>query len=176
MFKVYISTYILSLIIDADCSYLNIIGLQDLWDLVWDIKSRLTEYDMVVFTEERQIPKLPSHTTGLQDLLDITTETSTVQEYEISKQMILDLTKHPRYTPVGQALLSAGTDRMAILPAYAKVLVQASYLNDCYINFVPGSVMGYQSPPRHLILTGVPGIGIYLYSTHFTFFRRVKGD
>jgi len=72
-------------------------------------------YDMVVFTEECQIPKPPSHTTTLQDPLDITTETTTVQEDEISKQMILDLTKHPRYTPAGQALLPAGTDRMTAL-------------------------------------------------------------
>jgi len=161
MLKVFISTYILILIIDADCSYLNTVGLQSLWDLVWDIKSRSTEYDMVVFTEERQIPKPPSHTTGLQDPLDITTETSTVQEDEISKQIILDLTKHPRYTPAGRALLPAGTDRMTILPAYAKISARASYLNDRYINFVPGGAMGYQSPPRHLIFTAVPGIGIY---------------
>ena len=60
-----------------------------------------------------------------------------------------------------QSLLPAGTDRITILPPYTKVSERASYLNDRYRNFAPGGAMGYKSPPRHLILTRVPGIGIY---------------
>lgn len=94
--------------------------------------------------------------------MDFATEASgIIPEDGILKQKFLDLTKHPQYTRGVEALLPAGLDRIVVLPAYEKVSARASYLNDRYRKFVPGGAMGYQPPPRHLILTGVPGIGIY---------------
>ena len=153
----------------ADCS--NTLGLSLLWGLVWGMQSRPEDYDKVVFTVEHRVTKQPGYATGFQDPAEVehddpmdlepAPETGEPPESEIAKQKYLDLTNHPEYPQWPSALLPAGEDKIAILPAYEKVLAKASYLNDRYQEFVSSKSRGYKAPPRHLILTGVPGIGIY---------------
>ncbi|KAF8446847.1 hypothetical protein BGX38DRAFT_1143079 [Terfezia claveryi] len=129
------------------------------------------DYDKVIFTEEHRITKQPSYATGLQDPADLehddymdlehALETSEPPEGEIVKQKYLDLTQHSQYPYWLRALLPAGEDKIAILPAYEKVSTKASSLNDRYRKFLSTKSRAYKPPPRHLILTGVPGIGIY---------------
>ena len=61
----------------------------------------------------------PLYAGGVPNLLP--SSCSIVPQGGILKQMFLDLTKHPRYTQEGQALLPAGSDRIVILPAYESV-------------------------------------------------------
>ena len=133
-----------------------------LWDLVWNVKQRSTEYNKIVTIEELHIPKSPTGTSDLKDPESLGMETDTMEDNVTIQNKFLDLTKHPRYPREDHhALLPAGTDKIVMHPAYEKVSARATYLNERYRGFVPGGRMGYKPPPRHLILTGVPGIGIY---------------
>src|SRR5437868_1447444 len=86
---------------------------------------------------------------------------STPPEDAIVRSKFLDLTKHPDYPAGTEALLPAGLDNIAILRAYEKISTEASKLNNRYKTVVSRQPRAYRSPPRHLIVTGVPEIGSY---------------
>jgi hypothetical protein len=48
---------------------------------------------------------------------------------------------------------------MVVFSAYYEIYHRATELKCCYDAYVPGDDQGYQPSSRHLILTGVSGIG-----------------
>ena len=130
-----------------------------LWNLAWGLWESPAVYSQVVYNQEVLVPKQLSS----DELLKSPAEgiSSNPEGDKKVVQTFLNLTRHPAYPTLAprSGLLPSGCDRILMLPAYRQVFDRATVLNQRYCSFVPSDKTGYCPPPRHLILTGMPGIG-----------------
>ncbi|KAF8451238.1 hypothetical protein BGX38DRAFT_1183645 [Terfezia claveryi] len=150
-----------------------------LWKLIWKLQSHPNEYGEVVKMEAVQIPPCPPPTYGLTTPEEVDVSSSAIAlssaQATTHQQCFIDLRAHPEYPKNDPALLPSGSDRIIILPAYSKLYERACYLNERYKNFIPGGEQGDQPPPRHLMFTGIPGIGKSYAQSVLLFNRLAEG-
>jgi len=144
-----------------------------LWKLVWQLGRRPDDYKKVVRMEPVPIPPCPRPIDALVTPQEVDLSPLVISaQHALHEQRFIDLTAHPEYPKTTHALLLA-SDRIVILPAYTKLYERACYLNERYKAFVPGGELGYQPPPRHFVLTGIPGIGKYRSQTYIPQIRLI---
>ena len=133
--------------------------MRQLWNLAWGLWESPEVYAQVVYKQEVLVPKQLSS----DELLKSPTEgtTNNLEEDEKVVHTFLNLSRHPSYptTAPSSGLLPSGCARIPMAGAYRQVYDRATVLNQRYCSFVASDETGYNPPPRHLILTGMAGMG-----------------